>query len=273
MLPGFVITLREGLEAALIIGIVLGSLGKIDRRDLRPVVWLGAIAAVFISILVGALLNFMGASFEGRAEAIFEGFTMLLAAGVLTWMIFWMLEQANTLSQQLEGNVQRATQAGSKYTLFLLAFVAVLREGIELGLFLTAAAYASDGRSTLIGALLGLASALIIAWILFTSLIRLDLRKFFLATGGLLILFAAGLVAHGVHEFNEVGWIPSLVEHVWDINHILDEKSGIGELLKALFGYNGNPSLSEIIAYGGYLGAVLIGIRRRNPSTNVPSDF
>ena len=272
MLPGFVITLREGLEAALIIGIVLSTLAKMGRRDLRRVVWLGAIAASLLSILVGILLNVMGASFEGAAEEIFEGFAMLLAAGVLTWMIFWMLQQARSINQQLADDVQRATKDRSQISLFMLAFIAVLREGIELGLFLTASALVSDGLSTLLGGLLGLAISLVIAWLLFRSLINLDLRKFFLATGILLILFAAGLVAHGVHEFNEVGWIPPLIDHVWDVNHLLDEGSGLGELLKGLFGYNGNPSLSEVLAYAAYLGAILIGIRWRSRSTVIPTE-
>jgi high-affinity iron transporter len=122
----------------------------------------------------------------------------------------------------------------------------------------------------LLGGLLGLAISLVIAWLLFRSLINLDLRKFFLATGILLILFAAGLVAHGVHEFNEVGWIPPLIDHVWDINHVLDEGSGLGELLKGLFGYNGNPSLSEVLAYVAYLGGVLIVIWWRSRKEIAP---
>jgi high-affinity iron transporter len=110
--------------------------------------------------------------------------------------------------------------------------------------------------------MLGLGTAFILGWSLFSTTIRLDLRRFFGVTGALLILFAAGLVAHGVHEFNEVGWIPALVEHVWDINFFLDENSTLGQLLKALFGYNGNPSLSEVLAYAGYFVAITIGLRR-----------
>lgn len=270
MLPGFFITLREGLEAALIIGIVLSTLAKVKRNDHRSAVWLGAASAGVLSVVVGLLLTGLGASFEGAAEEIFEGFAMLLAAGVLTWMIFWMLNQAHTIRQRISSDVQKATKDRSRINLFLLAFVAVLREGIELGLFLIAAALVSDGRSTLFGAMLGLASSLVVAWLLFKSLIRLDLRKFFLATGVLLILFAAGLVAHAVHEFNEVGWIPPLINHVWDTNHVLDEKSTLGSLLAALVGYNGDPSFSEVLAYAGYLAAILFGTWWRTRSTISP---
>lgn len=262
MLPSLVLSLREGLEAALLIGIVLGALRKIHRPDLNRIVWVGAAVAAALSLLLALLLNRTGASLQGQAEQVFEGFTMLLAAGVLTWMIFWMRRQARRLKSELETDVRRAAFQGGWGALFLLAFVAVLREGIELALFLTAAALASDGRQVLVGALLGLGAAALLGWALFASLVRLDLGRFFLVTGALLILFAAGLVAHGVHEFNEAGWIPAVVEHVWDLNALVDEESFLGQALKALFGYNSNPSLTEALAYLLYFVAILFGLRR-----------
>jgi high-affinity iron transporter len=261
MFPGFVLALREGLEAALILGVIQGVLRKLDKRELLSVVWAGTLSAVAVSVVAGVLLQVLGASFEGEAEEIFEGAMMLLAAGVLTWVIFWMNRQAQTRTKKLEQDIQLATEERSKRVLFGIAFLAVVREGVELALFLTAASIAVDGSDTLIGALLGLGSVVLIAWALFKSLVKLDIRKFFLVTSILLILFAAGLVAHGVHEFNEVGWIPPIIEHVWDTNHILDEKSGLGELLKALFGYNGNPSLTEVSAYVLFLVVVGVGFR------------
>ncbi len=187
---------------------------------------------------------------------------MLLAAGVLTWMIFWMRAQASTMQVELQANVKHAAQSGGGRALFMIAFLAVMREGIELALFLTAAAAASTQQQTLMGALLGLAGAVVLGWMLFATTLRLNLQRFFQVTGVLLILFAAGLVAHGVHEFNEIGWIPAVVEHLWDINPILNETSTLGLMLKALFGYNGNPSLTEIIAYFLYLATVMLGLRR-----------
>ena len=145
--------------------------------------------------------------------------------------------------------------------MFALAFLAVVREGIELALFLTAATFASDARGTILGALLGLGLAVILGWGLFASTIRLNLQRFFQVTGFLLILFAAGLVAHGVHEFNEAGVIPSLIERVWNVNPILDENATLGSMLKALFGYNGNPSLTEVLAYFAYFVAIFFGLR------------
>jgi high-affinity iron transporter len=264
MFPSFLLSLREGLEAALIIGIVLGVLKKIQRTQFSRIVWIGAGSAAVLSVVAALVINAIGASFEGAAEEIFEGFAMLVAAGVLTWMIFWMQRQSRTMATELEMGVRRAALQGGGRALFTLAFVAVLREGIELALFLTAAAASSSARQTLVGGVLGLAAAVILGWAIFASTIRLDLRRFFQVTGALLILFAAGLLAHGVHEFNEVGWIPSVIEHVWDINPILDEKSPLGLMLKALFGYNGNPSLTEVTAYVLYFIGIFFSIRRTN---------
>lgn len=276
MFPSYLLSLREGLEAALIIGIVLGALRKINHSDLSPVVWGGTLSAAVISLIAALALFAFGASLEGAAEAVFEGATMFLAAGVLTWMIFWMHRQSRSIKSDLELGVRQAVSKTGRSALFLLAFLAVLREGIELALFLTAATFAADAQQTIFGAFLGLATAIVLGWSLFTATIRLDLRRFFGVTGALLILFAAGLVAHGVHEFNEVGWIPALIDHVWDANFILDENSTPGQLLKALFGYNGNPSLSEVLAYISYFAAIVFGLWRsrqalpsvRNVQTN-----
>ncbi|HWQ83719.1 MAG TPA: FTR1 family protein, partial [Anaerolineales bacterium] len=131
-------------------------------------------------------------------------------------------------------------------------FLAVGREGFELVLFLVAARITAGGMQTILGAALGLAAAIVLGWMLFATSKRLSLRQFFNVTNILLVFFAAGLVAHGVHEFNEAGLIPAIIEHVWDLNPVLDEKGVMGQLLTALFGYNANPSLSEVIAYAAY---------------------
>ncbi len=275
MLPTYLLSLREGLEAALIIGIVLGALTKIRRSDLSPAVWMGTASAVIVCILAAILLTSFGMSLKERAEQIFEGTTMLIAAGILTWMIFWMRKQARFLKSELEDGVNKAVISNGKRAVFWLAFVAVVREGIELALFITAAFFVGDTSQvtdnvaqTLAGTILGLGTAILLGYTLFATTVRLDLRRFFQMTGLLLILFAAGLVAHGVHEFNEVGWIPPVVEHIWDVNAILDENSVAGQLMKTLFGYNGNPSLTEIIAYFGYL-IVILSMWRREAT--VPS--
>jgi len=268
MLASFLLSLREGLEAALIIGIVLGVLFKIKRTDLNNVVWRGVGLAVLLSFLAAIALNLLGMEFEGKGEEIFEGVAMLLAAGVLTWMILWMQNHGGNLKSEIEEKTNQATLGKGQKALFALAFLAVFREGIELALFLLAARLTSSPLQTLSGALLGLLSATILGWVLFTSTAKLSLRGFFGATNILLIIFAAGLVGLGIHEFNEAGVIPSVIEHVWDINGILSDKSEAGLLLKALVGYNGNPSLTEVVAYMSY-SAVIISIvftQRRKPS-------
>jgi high-affinity iron transporter len=142
-----------------------------------------------------------------------------------------------------------------------LAFLAVLREGVELALFLTAATFSSSARQVILGALFGLGTAAQLGWSLFATTVRLDLKRFFQVTGILLIFFAAGLVAHSMHEFIELGWVPPVIAHVWNLNHILNDQSTLGQLMAALFGYNGNPSLTEVMVYAAYFAIVVLGLR------------
>ena len=266
MFASFLLALREGLEAALVMGVILGALTKLNHAHLKPAVWLGAAVAVLFSLLAGVSLFRFGVSLEGDAEKIFEGSTMLLAAGVLTWMIFWMKRQSRGLTQSLEARVLAASHRSAFLSLAFLAFITIVREGVELTLFITAAAFSVDQSQALWGAVAGLAAAVLLGWLLYTSSIRLNLRRFFNTTSLLLLIFAAGLVAHGVHEFNELGWIPAIIDPVWNMNHILDESSAIGQVFKALFGYNGNPSLTEVLSYLGYLLFIVAGLRIVAPS-------
>lgn len=249
MVAALLITFREGLEAALIIGIVLAVLRRAGRADWRSAVWWGTAAAVALSLVAGLALYAVGAEMEGRAEEIFEGTAMILAAAFLTWMIFWMQSQGRQIKEQLEANAQQAITTSQRGGLFGLAFLAVGREGLETVLFLSAIAFADSAKMALLGGGLGLVAAVILGWLLFATSERLKVRHFFQVTGLLLVVVAAGLVAHGIHEFQEAGVLPVIVEHVWDINSILDEGSTVGSLLKSLFGYNGNPSLIEVASY------------------------
>jgi len=267
MLPSFLLALREGTEAALIVGIVLGVLKKMNRMDRAPRVWLGVGLAALVSVIGAIALNAVGARFEGPGEAAFEGITMLIAAGVLTWMIFWMQKQGRRIQSGLEAEVKSALTRGQDVALFSLAFFAVVREGIELALFLTAANFSTaDGSAATpflgwLGGILGLLAAAIMGWLLFNTTVRLDLRRFFQLTSVLLVIFAAGLVGAAIHEFNELGWVPAVVEHIYDINTFIPEKSDVGLFLKALFGYNGNPSLTETIGYLSYFAVVYVLMR------------
>jgi high-affinity iron transporter len=270
LLSSYVLALREGLEAALVLGIVLGALCQMGRLDLSASLWLGAGSAGLLSLLTAILLTILGLELKDPAEAIFEALTMLLAAGLLTWMIFWMSRRSRQFRTDLESGVQKASQAG-KASLFGLAFLAVLREGVELALFLAAATFSSGARQTVPGALFGLGTAALLGWALFATTVRLNLRRFFQVTGILLIFFAAGLVAHSLHEFNELGWVPSVIEHVWNLNPILDDQSTLGQILATLFGYNGSPSLTEVLAYVFYFGVVVVGLLWAG-SRPVPAD-
>jgi high-affinity iron transporter len=253
------LSFREGLEAALIVGIVLGYLNKVGQADRARSVWAGVVTACLVSLVVAIALFALGAKLEGPAEEIFEGVTMLLAAAILTWMIFWMQRHGRTMKGDIERSLQ-VDQGQSAWALFSLAFLAVVREGIELALFLTAAVFAAGATATLLGAIAGLAAAILVGWLVFVSARRLNIQKFFVVSSLLLLIFAAGLVGMGIHELNEAGIVPSVVEHVWSTKSVLDDKSTGGSILKALVGYNDDPSLTQVIAYVGYAVVVIAAL-------------
>ena len=270
MLSSLLLALREGLEAALIVGMLLGAIQKMKVPHLRKWIWAGVLAAIVVSVAAAYGLNAIGAEFEGRGEQLFEGIMMTLAALLLTWMIFWMHRQSRYLRQNLEAGVSRAAaRTNSGGALFLLAFTTVAREGIELALFLIAVRVASEPVSALLGALAGLSLAVLLGYMLFTTTYRLNVQRFFQVINFLLLLFAAGLLAHGVHEFNEAGLIPAVINHVYDINAILPEKSTVGSLLTALFGYNGDPSLTEMLTYLIFLTGLGIATLPKASSSSV----
>jgi high-affinity iron transporter len=251
------VTTREGLEASLIVGVVLAYLAKTENRGYFRLIWLGTAAAVAASIATGAALFFSVGELEGRAEQIFEGFAMLSAVAVLTWMIFWMRKQAANIKRELEAKLASAIAAGSAVGLASVVFFAVLREGWETALFLFAVGESSTPLATGIGAVVGLAVSISLGIALYMGSRRLNLRQFFTATGILLIIFAAGLLAHATHEFQEAGLLPETVEHLWNTNAIVGEESQLGRFLTALFGYNGDPSALEVGVWIAYLAAAL----------------
>ncbi len=265
MLSSFLITLREGLEAALIVGIILAYLARTNNRQGFKPVWIGTSLAVLVSLIVGAIIYVLAGEFSGRAEEVFEGIAMFLAVGILTWMIFWMRKQAINIKAHLQAQIQSVLVRSSSLGLVILAFVVVVREGIETVLFLFAATRVAESPVLFtVGGFVGLAIAIVIGYSIYKGASQLNLRTFFNVTTLVLIFFAAGLLAYGIHEFIEAGIIPPLVEHVWDINHILSEKSTFGLFLKAILGYNGNPALVEVAAYVVYL-ALALGFYFRPP--------
>jgi len=177
---------------------------------------------------------------------------MLLAAGILTWMVFWVRKQSGAMNDRIEQNVKQSLARQSSGALFGLAFLAVVREGIELALFLLAIRLEIDPGQTYLGAFLGIITAIVVGMLVFSSTRKLSLNRFFQITNILLALFAAGLVGMAVHELNELGWVPAVIEPVWNLNPILSEQSTLGQLLKAMVGYKSEPSLTMVIAYFGY---------------------
>ena len=265
MVASFLITAREGLEAALIVVIILAYLKAIGQDKLMLSVWVGTVAALFLSLLVGTVIFVTAGEFEGRAEQLFEGVVMLAAVAVLSWMIVWMKRQSTRLRGDLESRVETALLTGSGLALAAIPFVAVLREGVETALFMFAATRTSTPTESTLGAILGVTAAAALGFALYRGARRLDIRLFFNVTGFLLIFFAAGLLAHGIHELQEAEVLPVVVEHVWDMNAFLSDGEGLGEWLKGLFGYNGNPSLLEVVAYPAFLALALSYFLRAEP--------
>lgn len=258
MISSLILALREGLESALIIGIFLGVLRKINRPDLHRPLWGGVFSAGIISLLAALLLLFLDKELEGTAEQVFEGATLLVAAALLTWMIFWMRRQSMSMKSDLESSMNRAADLRGWAGVFSLAFIAVVREGIELALYLTAASLSSTAMQTVLGTTIGLLLASLLGYLIYTTAIHLNLQRFFTITGVVLILFAAGLIAQGVAEFNEAGIIPAIINPIWNLNPLLDDHSALGMIFSILFGYHSSPSLTEALGYGLYMFLTLL---------------
>ncbi len=259
-LSALLLALREGIEMALIVGIVLAYLAQTGTMRAARWVWAGTLAAAGVSLGFLGVLNALNAEFEGATEQIFEGVTMLLAAGFLTWMILWMLRNARHLKGELHRGVEAAlARGGAAWGLFLLVFFAVVREGVELALLL----FAAPGEGKLLGTVIGLAGAIGVGVLIYAFGRSVDLRTFFRVTSVLLVLFAAGLVAHAAHEFAEAG-ILAAVEgpKLWSTKSFLPDNAGTGSILRALFGYQDEPTVIELVTYVGYL--VLVWVTWRS---------
>jgi high-affinity iron transporter len=254
----FVIALREGIEAALIVSIVLAYLKQLGRTDRSRLVWLGTALAVLLSAATGTVIFAVGADFEGTAERVFEGLVTLTAVGVLTWMIFWMRRQARFIRGELQERVDVALASGSALALPALAFVVVVREGLETVLFLFGTIREEVTGSVAlgyVGAALGLATAVVLGYLIYRGGVRLNLRTFFKVTGGLILVVAAGLLAGGIHELQEIAWLPGESATAFNVAGTLSDETGIGAFLRAMFGYNANPSWLELGAWVLYLAA------------------
>jgi high-affinity iron transporter len=260
---GLLTGLREGVEASLIIGIILAYLAKTGNRKHFGKIWAGTAAALGVSVALGVILFLTLRGFEAPYEQLFEATALFLAAGVLTWMLFWMRRQARMVKGELQAAVDRALTEGTAWALAILAFTAVIREGVETSLFLfgqvTAAAgsTANGPLSVIVGAIVGLLIAAALGYLIYIGARRINYGTFFRLTGLALIFIAAGLLSHGVHELVEVGVITFGTQTVFDISAILPDDAGIGEFLRALLGYSARPELITLVVYLGYLIPVL----------------
>jgi high-affinity iron transporter len=264
---GLLTGLREGVEAALIVSIVLAYLAKTGNQRYFGRIWAGTAAAAAVSAIVGTILWVTVRGFAAPAEQIFEGLTMLLAAAVVTWMLFWMRRTAANIKGTLHAGIDRALTEGGVWALSILAFTAVIREGIETSLFLlgqaTAASEANAGAGgTLLGALIGLLIAIGLGYGFYRGARVLNLQTFFRWTGVALIFIAAGLLSHAVHEFVEVGMIGFGTATAFDISSVLPHEGEnaigvLGQLLAALFGYTSTPEWATLLTWLAYVVTVL----------------
>lgn len=260
----FLITLRETIEAALIIGIILTYVIKVKQNRLKRDIWIGTLFGIVLSIGFGVLFSFVLGSFE-EYDNIIEGFSMILAAILMTWMIIWMNETGRNYQINLKSKIDVKIKNEQRFGLISLAFISVLREGIETVIFLTGVEAVDESPIDILwSGLIGILVALIFTLLLFLSSKRINLKIFFSVTSIFLILFAAGMLSHGFHELQELGWFGSdtsfLQTIVWDTSSSLNDKtSEFGKFIRTLFGYQDQPTWLELISYFGYY-VSLIGL-------------
>ena len=252
MLANYLIGLREGLEAALVVSILIAYVTKIGRRDVLARLWVGVALAVLVALGLGAVLTFgaYGLSFEAQ-EAI-GGSLSIIATGFVTWMVFWMLRTSQNLKGTLQSDVDKAL-IGAGWGLVLVAFLAVGREGIETALFIWAAAQATgEGTFPLLGALLGILTAVVLGYLISKGLVRINLATFFAWSGGFLILVAAGVLSYGVHDLQEAGILPGLNSLAFDVSGIIPPDSWVGTFLKGTVNFSPATTWLELGAWLAY---------------------
>lgn len=258
MLATFFLMLREGLEAALIVGIVAAYLVRIGRRDALPKVALGVATAIGLSIAIGAVVTLTIERLPVVVQDGLEGVAALLAVGVLTWMLFWMRRQGRALKGELEHGVDLAITEGTTLALVGLAFVAVIREGVETVLFMIPIlSFNGTGLDTVLGGVLGLVFAAGFGWAIFVAGVRVNLRRFFTVTGTVLIFVSAGLVAFAIAELGEAGLFVN-AGVAFDLNAVLPDRGALGSVLRGLFGYRSAPTPLELLGYVAYVLPVLV---------------
>jgi high-affinity iron transporter len=250
----YLIGLREGLEASLVVCILIAYLVKTGRRDALKPIWIGIGIAVAIALGFGCILEFGSQELTFQAQEALGGSLSILAVGLVTWMVFWMRRTARHLKSELHGKLDAALRMGTG-ALVATAFLAVGREGLETALFVWASVHAaSDGTPRpLVGVALGLATAVFLGWLFYRGALKINLAKFFTWTGGMLVVVAAGVLAYGFHDLQEADWIPGLTSLAFDISGTIPPDSWYGTLLKGVFNFQPDPTVVQVTVWALYL--------------------
>ena len=260
MLGNYLIGLREGLEAALVVSILVAYLVRVERRDRLAAVTGGVSVAVAVSVAFGAMLTYTSTSLLRTFEAqeAFGGTLSIVAVGLVTWMVFWMRRAARSMKAELTGRLEAALVVGT-VAVGVTAFIAVAREGLETALFFWSAVQAAESTAAPVsGFSLGILTAVVIAWLLYRRTVRLDLRRFFTWTGAGLVLVAAGVLAYGIHDLQEAGWLPGLSTLAFDISAQVPPGSWYGTLLKGTLNFTPQTTVLQAVVWVGYVVPVLV---------------
>jgi high-affinity iron transporter len=273
-LGNYLIGLREGLEASLVVVILIAYLVKTDRRHLLPRIWGGVAAAVLISLAFGALLTFGPRSLTFQAQEGLGGILSIIAVGFVTWMVFWMARHARGLSGELRGKIDTAAESG-RASLVVVAFLAVGREGLETALFLWSAAQATGSSESagLVGGVLGILTAVVMGYFFYKGVLKINLAKFFRYTGMILIVVAAGVLSYGVHDLQEAGILPGLYNLAFDVSNQVPVSSWYGTLLKGTVNFTPNTTWLQAVAWVLYLVPTMtvFVLRTRAPRPAAPT--
>lgn len=269
MVSNFLIGLREGLEAALVVSILITYLVRTSRRNRIPYVWLGVFAALGLSVLFGSLLTYTRFSLLNTftAQELFGGVMSIIAVALVTWMIVWMRDTGARMNAELQGKLESAIQGGIGM-IVLMAFVAVAREGLETALFFFSAVQAAGSTvEPVIGFVLGILTASTLGYLLYRRAVKIDLKKFFTVTGYFLILVAAGVLSYGMHDLQEAGVLPGLKFLAFDVSSAISVDSWFGALAKGIFNFSPQTSWIEAIAWVSYVAFAVWLFNRKNPKS------
>lgn len=267
MISNYLIGLREGLEAALVVSILITYLVRTNRRNRMIYVWLGVFAALGLSLIFGGLLTFTRFSLLNTftAQETFGGVMSIIAVALVTWMIVWMRDTGARMNAELQGKLEDAIQGGV-LTIAVMAFVAVAREGLETALFFFSAVQAAGSTvEPVIGFTLGVLTAAIMGYLLYRRAVKINLKRFFTVTGYFLILVAAGVLSYGMHDLQEAGWLPGMKFLAFDVSDTVSVDSWFGALAKGIFNFSPQTSWLEAITWIAYVAFAVWLFNYKNP--------